>query len=91
MSTTRRTRRARTTEDDGRCDGCHQPLDPATARAGYCPTCAASYLATLDAALAEDALPLTLAQLEQLLDSGLALDEHPLGALLAADLTLANV
>jgi hypothetical protein len=89
MSTTRRTRRARTTGNDGRCDACRQALDPATARAGYCPVCAASYLATIDQALADDALPLTVAQLEQLLDSGLALDEHPLGALLAADLTLA--
>jgi predicted amidophosphoribosyltransferase len=91
MSTTRRTRRVRTTGDDGRCDGCRQKLDLTTARAGYCSGCAASYLATLDAALAEDALPATVAQLEQLLDSGLGLDEHPLGALLAADLTLANV
>jgi hypothetical protein len=90
MPTTRSARRVRTTDNDGRCDGCCQPLDPATARAGYCPACAASYLAILDQALAEDALPLTIARLEYLLDGGLALDEHPLGALLAADLTLAT-
>jgi hypothetical protein len=89
MATTRTTRRTRCTGDDGRCDGCCCPLDAATAQAGYCPACAASYLATLDQALAEDTLPTTVAQLEQLLDGGLALDEHPLGALLAADLTLA--
>jgi hypothetical protein len=89
MSTTRRTRHVRTIGDDGRCDGCRQLLDPATARSGYCPGCAAGFLATIDHALTEDALPLTVAQLEQLLDGGLALDEHPLGALLAADLTLA--
>jgi hypothetical protein len=90
MRTTRSARRIRTAGDDGRCDGCRQVLDPATTRSGYCPACAASYLATIDQALAEDALPLTLAQLEQLLDGGLGLDEHPLGALLAADLTLAT-
>jgi hypothetical protein len=90
MPTSRFARRVRTTGADGRCDGCRQVLDLATTRSGYCPTCAASYLATLDAALAEDALPLTLAQLEQLLDGGLGLDEHPLDALLAADLTLAT-
>jgi hypothetical protein len=90
MSTTCRSSRSRTTGDDSRCDGCLKQLDSATAHAGYCPTCTASYLASLEEALAEDALPLTLMELEQLLDDGLSLDEHPLAALLAADLTLAS-